>query len=493
MLAFGAQQARADAFFDLEGPSHLLVSAELSGATDDNFQGSSPEGTEVTSRKQTFAARLKKPLNLDQDPVVLETTAYGDNLTSNGSRSNGYEGQCTSSGIGAAEPGGAGVTANVTATGFSVRERAAKPNMSLGPVVFGSPFVTRYETTCRNAGQTQTTNFTDTGQSAISGEGVDSKASITPLGCGKATVCDYRVTGQRSFKYDGPAPRGGTNEETKRTASVDLKWNFVIRVVCPLDYGLPSKPVTNPGGRVQPVKACPNSASGPIRTPRTATAYNMGIVCGVARFAFYTVAGQRESIRRGEKACSIAVSNRATRELINQSGNLSSAIVRRFGTDIAKQLGDDAAREAAEFELKRRGKKLAAALLGDVGKTLLKVDLRFTIGKAVGLLAVPFAAGVHLKHVKKYKGCTRLLLDVDGKRLKVSGGLLYSPTGLHKPRRDRALTVAGTYQRKSRRLRGDDFVKRSAGLRCTKKGFIARDGGSRMFSSPVRKLVTGKR
>src|SRR6185295_18934633 len=51
----------------------------------------------------------------------------------------------------------------------------------------------------------------------------------------------------------------------------------------------------------------------------------------------------------------------------------------------------------------------------------------------------------HLKHVKKYKGCTRLLLDVDGKRLKVSGELLYSPTGLHKPRRDRALTVAGTF------------------------------------------------
>ncbi|MCW2959122.1 MAG: hypothetical protein JWP18_1925 [Solirubrobacterales bacterium] len=221
--------------------------------------------------------------------------------------------------------------------------------------------------------------------------------------------------------------------------------------------------------------------------------HDAGLLCGKARFRFYTVSGTKRDafVDKGERACVLAVSNRASRELSDRAGKLTAAIITAFGEEFADHLAGGARESASQANLERTGKKTLKKLLPalKIGfKTAARVD---KVGDAALALMIPYAAGKHLQHLKAYNGCTRLLLDVDGGRLKVSGGLLYSPKGLERPDPDDPLTRLSVYRREPRRLRPDRFTRVSSSLRCDEDGLIQATGSdTRLFTDASRVLLT---
>jgi hypothetical protein len=221
--------------------------------------------------------------------------------------------------------------------------------------------------------------------------------------------------------------------------------------------------------------------------------HDAGMVCGRARFRFYTVVGTARDafVDKGERACVLAVSNRVSRELSDRAGKLTTAIVSAFGERFAEHLAGETKEAASQANLERTGKKLLKKLLPalKVGfKTAARID---KVGDAALALMLPYAAGKHLQHLTAYNGCTRLLLDVDGGRLKVSGGLLYSPKGLERPDVDDALTRLSVYRKERRRLRPDRLTRVSSSLRCDEDGLIQATGpDTKLFGDATRVLLT---
>ena len=200
---------------------------------------------------------------------------------------------------------------------------------------------------------------------------------------------------------------------------------------------------------------------------------DVGMACGTARFDFHAlnVDTGDDFVMRGERACVLAVSNRVTRELSDRAGKLTVAIVSAFSEEIADHLAGEAAETAAQKRLKKQGKKYLKKLFPTIAKGVKRGVAIERIGDAAVALMVPYAAGKHLQHVKAYHGCTRLLLDVDDGKLK-SGGLLYSPDGLHNAMRDDYLTYVSVYAKRVKSGGLDEFVRQQSGLHCNDEGMI---------------------
>lgn len=218
---------------------------------------------------------------------------------------------------------------------------------------------------------------------------------------------------------------------------------------------------------------------------------DVGMVCGRARFAFHqlNVSSDDDFVRKGERVCMLAASNRMSREIIGLGGGVATAIVAQFGREIAKQLDKRAQRKAAQRNLKKRGYRLLRKLLPDIGRAVLRVNRIERAAEAAAVLMIPYAAGKHLQHVRAYHGCTRLLIDVDRGRPKVSGGLLYSPDGLEDPGADAELTYASVYRKHARRLRLDKWERVASGLHCDEDGFIRSDGADTALFEDAERIA----
>lgn len=241
---------------------------------------------------------------------------------------------------------------------------------------------------------------------------------------------------------------------------------------CPLVPGLSSNgcPVSVPSTGAPPPPP-PPALPPPVTYARGADAR---MVCGKARFAFHSLNAAMSSdfVGTGERVCMVAVSNRLTRELVAGGAAVSPQIVKIFGEELADDFEDDASRAVTEQRRSRAGKQLLKLIWPNMARALRRVNVATTIGEGIGLLAVPVAAATHLRHIYYYKGCTRVLIDVDSGKLKLAGGLLYSPAGLKRPKQDAELTYASVYERARRSLRGDKFTRRRSSLHCNSEGMI---------------------
>jgi alpha-tubulin suppressor-like RCC1 family protein len=214
----------------------------------------------------------------------------------------------------------------------------------------------------------------------------------------------------------------------------------------------------------------------------------VGLVCGDAKFAFHAInaAQATDFVGEGDRACMLVLSNEVTRELGAGVVFTSALILSRFGTLLLDELGERSVKKEASSLRKRLVLKGLSRLLGSVGQTLSRTNAIFNVGKGVAMLMVPYVGSVHYKQVMKHGACTRILLAQDGGKLRLGGGVLFSPAGLHNPKRDAYLTEASVWRQEQKRLRRDEWTRVSSGLSCSTAGRVEPSfSRNQMFSSPV--------
>lgn len=221
---------------------------------------------------------------------------------------------------------------------------------------------------------------------------------------------------------------------------------------------------------------------------------HLGLVCGKAEFDFHSLNAETDLdfVHDGEKACMVAISNALTRELGKGALLTTKAILERFGHLFIAALGNEAVDAIVETTAKSVKNSILKSIVPELRKASGRVNPIVNAGKAIALGIVPYAAATHLKHLRNHKGCTRLLLDVDDGKLRMAGGLLYSPSGLEDPRADGELTEASVWRQTERRLARDDWDRMSSGLSCTTKGQIGLSGeDNEIFSGAKYFLLKG--
>lgn len=241
------------------------------------------------------------------------------------------------------------------------------------------------------------------------------------------------------------------------------------------------------------------------------TGYAAGVVCGEAKFTFHKVTQQAESVSKGDRACIYALSNRFTRELgLTGNGTVSSQLFTLFGGELYGSIKDylsdpgavardqvNAAVQSRISALKKQGKEILAEAVAKWQKTILtafrvgrSTNAFVRVGQVIALQAIPIAAATHVRHVKKFNGCTRAIMGFRKGRLKLAGGLLYSPKGLVDTAQGKYLTQAGTYRKTARRLRGDKLTRVKSSLSCNGNGDITSVGSNlKLFKNPKITLV----
>ena len=205
----------------------------------------------------------------------------------------------------------------------------------------------------------------------------------------------------------------------------------------------------------------------PVTVATSGTGGAMGAACGKATFRWRRVTLSGTSVYNGERVCVFLLGNQAAQKILsvaaNQGVDIGSAFagtVLRAGVithtpDVAKW----GAEQAAQHVILRR---LGAAVEAN--------SARFTpivaIGAAVGLLAVPLAAGVIVDQIINKKACIQVITDIDTGALKVDWSMVYAQaTDLNKTR-------AKVYRRVDRRYRPDTASPSYLQMTCSRYGTV---------------------
>lgn len=217
-------------------------------------------------------------------------------------------------------------------------------------------------------------------------------------------------------------------------------------------------------------------ADAPTETPDR----SMGLVCGKAGSDWRTVTRQKTFVDNGERACVFLVGNKLAKEVLGTSiksggafaNRFGKTLLMRFGPQIAKDAAPEVAAKATEIAIKRAGYKHLAKTAPLYYNAFKAVTWQVRIGDAVALQAVPLSALFATSQIKSRKACVQVIARIEKKRLLVTSSLVYSPSALKKPARDRELTRAKIYYKQKRRLRTDLTKRAYAGLSCDSKGQV---------------------
>lgn len=220
---------------------------------------------------------------------------------------------------------------------------------------------------------------------------------------------------------------------------------------------------------------------GPARYEPAASG-GMGLVCGRAGHDWHTVAKRRTAVTKGRQACVFLLGNGVARELLatalRTGKTLTTVFGRELATEAARELADDAAELAIGAALRQRGWSALAKHAPFYFRAFRAAVWQTRIGEAVALQAVPLSATFAVNQIRTKHACVQVVAATDRNRLTLDWQLVYAPTALKHPKRDRKLTRAHTYRKEVRRFRPDRVTPSYVGLTCARGGVVDGDAAS---------------
>lgn len=208
-----------------------------------------------------------------------------------------------------------------------------------------------------------------------------------------------------------------------------------------------------------------------VSSSDSGTGGDLGAVCGEAAFTWRAVTGRETPVRKGEGACIFLVGNQLSRQIVKTAAEHGVPIGMAFAGTLLREgvarYGGKVTAWGAEALTKHLVMKAVAKAIGRVA---VRINVIVTVGRVVGLFAVPLAGRFIYRQVKENDACIQVIVDKDGDSHRVDWSMVYAHSD------ERRLTMAKVYQKKAKRLQLDDYVPVPVGMRCAPDGTVTVDG-----------------